>query len=170
VVRISFHRNDLFGLVCAGCGLKWNKRLILRSLRVPSRGNCLTSCSSRPLPEYISDNSRGDSPATASHHLTDSATTLIQMNFPFSCWRWKFMHYNIGFAATLRNTTQCSLVEVHWRFWGMYCLHLHSRSVSEASNQSNISRLFCDGYVIDLSYFFYLKMEIELFAQNSGEL
>jgi hypothetical protein len=36
------------------------------------------------------------------------------------------------------DVTPCSLVEVHGRFGGTYCLHIQGRSVSQGSNQQEV--------------------------------
>lgn len=147
------------GLSVSARGLKWNKRLILRSIRAPSRGNCFTSRSSRPLPECIAEVPWRGNPQRLHHSISPTVVPLqYKWISPFSFGRWTFP----DFAAILRNVMLCSLVEVHPTFLSKI-LPPSSRSKHKVS-----SRMFSACFVM----FIWLASSNgdRMFVRNSGEL
>lgn len=124
------------GLSVPARGLKWNKRLILRSIRVPSRGNCLTSRSSRALPEYISDVSCGGIPSDG----------II----PF---HGQWYHPNTNELLLFLLTVKILDLRRPSSMWYGVVWY----GVSESSNQPKVFRLFFDGYVVGFEYFSYWR-------------
>jgi hypothetical protein len=142
VIRMFFHRNDLFGLVCAATWSQVKQKTDIAIYPCAISRELFDISFKSPVTWiHIGHFVRGN-PQRRHHSIS---RTVVPLQYKWISPSSDCEHF--GFAATLRNVTLCSLVDVRRRFWRKYYLHLDGRNLSEASNRSNVFRLFCDGYL-----------------------